>query len=938
MFVKRSLTALLLLWGSWVGLARSAEWAPAKAPLMTRWAKEVSPKNVHAEYPRPQLVRSQWQSLNGLWDLAIVDGLQKEPPTKYGEQILVPFPVESALSGVMQQVSHVWYRREFEVPAAWHDKRVLLHFGAVDWEAAVSVNGRELGVHRGGYDGFSFDVTDALKPSGPQELVVRVFDPTSAGSQPRGKQVDQPGGCFYTQSTGIWQTVWLEPVSVPHVERLDLLPDWDASALRLTVVGAGTGNDETVEAIVSEGRNEVARQSGKVGAELTVAIPKAKAWSPDEPFLYDLEVVVSRAGRVIDRVESYFGLRKIALLPNGQGHQQIALNGKPLFMAAPLDQGFWPDGLYTAPTDDALRYDIEMTKKFGFNATRKHVKVEPDRWYYWCDKLGLLVWQDMPSADNKTPESQQQFETELTRMIAGRKNHPSIIEWVLFNEGWGQFDTERLTKRIIELDPDRLVTDASGWTDKGVGNVLDMHVYPGPAAPAADLQRATVLGEFGGLGLKVDDHSWQKTAWGYQNVADGAELTSRYESLWQGAWGLHESQILSAAVYTQLTDVESETNGLITYDRKVVKLDSIRAGDAARGRFPQQKIVAATSEQSPQNWRYTLEQPAESWNTDSFDDASWQSGQAGFGRKETPGAIVHTAWTSGDIWLRREFEPAAEIQGALGLRVHHDEDAEIYLNGTMVAQLKGYTSDYFVLRLDDAARRALKSGPNLLAVHCHQTIGGQYIDVGLVELIDPALADNANDTPWISMFDGKTLGEWKPSKFGGQGDVSIEDGEIVMLYGSELTGITWAGALPKMNYELELEARRIDGVDFFCGLTFPVGDDPCSMIVGGWGGGVVGLSSLDGKDAVRNETTQFMAFQKKRWYAVRIRVTDHKIEAWIDKQRVIDVDTKGKKISIRPEVESSRPLGIASFATTAGLRGMRWRPLESKPAAAADTK
>ncbi len=556
---------------------------------------------------------------------------------------------------------------------------------------------------------------------------------------------------------------------------------------------------------------------------------------------------------MVDRVESYFGMRKVELMQGGYGHKQIALNGQPLFLSAPLDQGFWPDGLYTAPTDEALRYDIEMTKKFGFNCTRKHVKIEPERWYYWCDVLGLLVWQDMPSGDNKTSEDKKQFQVELEQMIAEHKNHPSIIHWILFNEGWGQFDTKRLTGRITELDPTRLVTDASGWTDEGVGSVLDTHVYPGPSAAIPDANRAMVLGEFGGLGLKVENHTWSGTTWGYQNVADSAELTSAYEALWQEVWELHKSQGLSAAVYTQLTDVETEINGLLSYDRAVVKLDVDRAASSAGGQFPEQKPLVATSEQAPQTWHYTLEKPADDWNTTRFDDSAWQTGPGGFGRELTPGAIVHTPWLTEDIWLRRQFEAKAAPLGALGLRLHHDEQAEIYINGHLVAEPKGYSSRYGTLRLDDAARAAIRPGKNLLAVHCHQTVGGQYIDAGLVELVDTALADATPENPWISMFDGKTLGQWKPSKFGGQGDVDVDDGQIRMSFGSELTGITWAGPPPKMNYELELEARRIDGNDFFCGLTFPVGDSPCSFIVGGWGGGVIGLSSLDGKDAARTK-------------------------------------------------------------------------------------
>ncbi len=463
--------------------ARAADWQPAKGPLATRWAKDVAPDRVHPDYPRPQLVRSLWQNLNGLWQCELVDKPLAQPPAEFHEQILVPFPVESALSGVMKRTKHLWYRRTFELPAAWASKRMLLHFGAVDWEATVWVNGKEQGTHRGGYDGFSFDITDALRRSGAQEIVVRVFDPSSAGDQPRGKQVENPEGIFYTPSTGIWQTVWLEPVSPQHIERLDIAPDLDAQALHLTTVGAGTADGDTVEAIVRDGKDEVARATGKPGAELVIKIPGAKPWTPADPHLYDLEVALTHDGKTADRVESYFGLRKIGLAPDEHGRQRIVLNGEPLFQVGPLDQGFWPDGLYTAPTDEALRYDIEITKKLGFNMTRKHVKVEPERWYYWCDKLGLLVWQDMPSGDNKTPESQKQYELELDRMIAGRRNHPSIVMWVVFNEGWGQFDTERLTAHVKQLDPTRLANNASGWTDKQAGDVLDIHVYPGPGAP-----------------------------------------------------------------------------------------------------------------------------------------------------------------------------------------------------------------------------------------------------------------------------------------------------------------------------------------------------------------------------------------------------------------------------------------------------------------------
>src|SRR5688500_7371506 len=380
--------------------AESAEWQPAKGPLMTRWAKDVSPRNVHREYPRPQLVREEWQNLNGLWDYAITAKNTEQPQTFEG-RILVPFPIESALSGVMKRVgetNRLWYRRTFKVPKDWRKDRVLLHFGAVDWEAVVYVNGKEVGGHRGGSDGFSLDITDALKPFDEQELVVAVWDPTDAGPQPRGKQVRNPHAIWYTPTTGIWQTPWLEPVARNGVESLKLVPDIDAGALKLTAKLHSPAN-VSIEAAAYDGRRRAAFASGKAGGELNLHLPNAKLWSPDSPFLYNLTVRVLVDGKVVDEVKSYFGMRKIALGKDEKGINRLFLNNKPLFQFGPLDQGFWPDGLYTAPTDEALRYDIEVTKELGFNMARKHVKVEHDRWYYWCDKLGLLGWQDLPNAD-----------------------------------------------------------------------------------------------------------------------------------------------------------------------------------------------------------------------------------------------------------------------------------------------------------------------------------------------------------------------------------------------------------------------------------------------------------------------------------------------------------------------------------------------------------
>jgi beta-galactosidase/beta-glucuronidase len=471
-------------------------WRPAQAPLMTRWSKTVARGQTHTEYPRPQLVRKDWLNLNGLWDYTLTS--RGAPlPAEFPERILVPFPIESALSGVMltnlDEKKRIWYRRKVALPAAWADQRVLLHFGAVDFEATVFVNGQQLGQHRGGYDAFSFDITDAVAERNKElEIIVAVWDPTDAAPNPRGKQVRRPDkGIFYTSSSGIWQTVWLEPVPSTSIESIKVRPDIDAGGVHVTVAMRGdVGKNDALDIVVIDaGGGEVASAGGVPGREIFLPIPRAKLWTPDSPYLYNLAVTWERKVTEdklvpLDKVTGYFGMRKVAL---GQvaGVTKILLNNEPFFMMGPLDQGFWPDGLYTAPSDEALRYDIEMTKKLGFNMARKHVKVEPDRWYYWCDKLGLLVWQDMPSGDRsigprdsditRSAESSAQFERELKAMIDGRYNHPCIVMWVVFNEGWGQYDTARLTKWVADYDSSRLVNNASGWSDRGVGDVMDMH-------------------------------------------------------------------------------------------------------------------------------------------------------------------------------------------------------------------------------------------------------------------------------------------------------------------------------------------------------------------------------------------------------------------------------------------------------------------------------
>ncbi|MDP6543253.1 MAG: glycoside hydrolase family 2 TIM barrel-domain containing protein [Phycisphaerae bacterium] len=586
----------------------SGRWKPVGGKLMTRWARDVSPKTVHSEYPRPQMARKDWRGLNGLWDYAIRPG-DMARPAKFDGKILVPFAVESALSGVGKRVGagrRLWYRRTFTVPPGWAKRRVLLHFGAVDWHAQVRVNGKEVGEHKGGYDPFSFDITDQLKPTGEQELVVAVSDPTDAGTQPRGKQVAQPRGIWYTPVTGIWQTVWLEPVNTVHIRSLQITPDVDKNGVRIRAAVAGADKGYRVSvAFKHAGKryNSVIEQNKEHFLRIK---DKMRLWSPGDPYLYDLSVsLLNGEGSPVDAVESYFGMRKIALGTDPNGITRIMFNNKPLFQYGPLDQGWWPDGLYTAPTDAALRYDLEITKKLGFNMVRKHVKVEPARWYHHCDRLGLLVWQDMPSGDkhapwprdgqeiSRTAASSEQFARELRSMIETHRNYPSIVVWVPFNEAWGQFQTIRRAREVKRLDPERLVIAASGGNDFAAGDIRDIHVYPGPEAPPAVLRRAAVLGEFGGLGLPIRGHLWQeKKNWGYRSFKTTGELARAYEGLMTRLRPLIDSR-LSAAVYTQTTDVEIEINGLMTYDRSVVKFEADRMVAAHR------KLYAPLRRQTP---------------------------------------------------------------------------------------------------------------------------------------------------------------------------------------------------------------------------------------------------------------------------------------------------------------------------------------------------
>ncbi len=732
------------------------EWKIAPGPLLTRWSKQVSPRNVLPEYPRPQMARKSWQSLNGVWSLGLTEAASTQAPAQMNGQIMVPFPYESALSGVGKAspvTQKLWYRRTFSVPTAWNGQRVLLHFGAANYETNVSINGQVVGSHKGGFDAFSFDISPQLR-QGQNEVVVSVANPLKTdveNAQVEGKQRTNPGGIFYTGATGIWQSVWLEPVPVARIDSLRVTPDIDREVLRLTVNSViGRVRSTPVQVSVLEGAKVVASAKGTANTELQIPIRAPKLWSPETPFLYDVRVTLGD-GKTADVVNSYFAMRKISLVKDARGRNVLGLNNKPYFQVGVLDQGYWPDGIYTAPTDEALRYDIEIAKQLGWNLLRKHAKVEPARWYYHADKIGMLVWQDMPQMYGGregalTQGAKDQFASEWSEIIRENYNSPSIVVWTTFNEGMGQHDTERVVAQTRALDSSRLVNNASGWVDKNAGDMHDTHAYPGPGSNEPEANRAAVNGEFGGITYDAG-HRWVNNV---DVMGYGATLKSswpalkRFQGLMREAYRLREERGTSAVVYTQLTDVEQEINGILTYDREVTKIDARIAAAANRGEFlplppnPDPQLVP-TSEDEPVEWKYTFEAPAgyysgdmataQLWSKPAFDDSNWKTGLAPFGNDA---GTIRTPWTTPDIWIRRKFTLPQQIPEKVNLLVKHDEYAIIFINGELAAAVPGFTGDYVPISFP-WIRGLLKPGENTLAVRVHQTIGGQSIDVGIVE-------------------------------------------------------------------------------------------------------------------------------------------------------------------------------------------------------------
>ena len=543
-------------------------------PLLTTWGTEVSPNNVYQEYPRPTLVRSEWLNLNGYWDWK--DSTEKQEG--FTRRILVPFPVESTLSGVSQYTERCIYRRTFTIPQEWAgESLVLLHFGAVDWEATVFINGQQVGTHRGGYDPFSFDITPFIRRNEPNELVVHVFDPSQKGEQPRGKQSTTPSGIWYTASTGIWQTVWLEPVPAFHIKTLQIHADDHTGHVTILPILNASHKDLSFVAEAFDDNELVGKCYGGCGDPLLMRFDKnsvdIKKWSPDSPHLYTIRVRLLYKETPVDKADSYFAFRKIEIEREKGNSPTILLNGKRLFLMGVVEQGYWPDGLYTAPSVRASMADIRHAKSLGFNLIRKYQKIEPEHWYFWCDRIGILVWQDMPSGENRSPASQAQFGLELQQMIQARSHHPSIVAWTIFNEGTGQHRTAEYVDGVRRLDPTRLVIGASGWRDTKLGDINASHRFPGPEMPTPDLHRAAIVGLFGGLTLEPpSEHLWVENPWAYQHVPDSESLVKRYEQMHEDLRRMIQTQGLAGAFFHQLTDIESECSGLMPYDRRIFKV------------------------------------------------------------------------------------------------------------------------------------------------------------------------------------------------------------------------------------------------------------------------------------------------------------------------------------------------------------------------------
>ncbi len=571
-------------------------WQPVGNMLKTVWANQISPENVWQSYPRPQLRRETWQNLNGLWNYAITAKDVKKANVKFQGEVLVPFSIESSLSGVQKHFSpcdKLWYSRQFTLDNALKGKEIILHFEAVDYDCEVWVNNHRVGTHKGGNNRFSFDITRFLRKSGEQKLELSVIDPTDTESISRGKQQLDQRGIWYTPVSGIWKTVWIEGVSKATIESILPQSDLKEETVQLNFKSKGLTGRETLHIVVKDGDKVLKSINQPYQESVEIEMKDAQWWTPNTPQLYQVDVELCKGSKVLDRVQSYFAMREIDIVKDKNGYQRIALNGNIIFQYGTLDQGWWPDGLLTPPSEKAMIYDLVKLKEMGFNTLRKHIKVEPEQYYYYADSLGLMVWQDMVSGfatqrkkqehvSSKAPEDwkatdahKAQWEGELFGMIDQLRFYPSITTWVVFNEGWGQYDTKNVVNRVKAYDDTRIINGVSGWTDRKAGEMYDVHNYPvaSMVIPAYNDNRISVLGEFGGYGMPIQDHLWDpnRRNWGYKKIDGGLDFAKNYTRVVYDLESLI-AQGLAAAIYTQTTDVEGEVNGFMTYDRKVTKM------------------------------------------------------------------------------------------------------------------------------------------------------------------------------------------------------------------------------------------------------------------------------------------------------------------------------------------------------------------------------
>jgi len=752
------MVAALAFAGQLSAAETAADWKPAGDKIKTKFAESVTPENVWQEYPRPQMVRENWQNLNGLWQYAVLKRptpASSSAPDKWNGDILVPFCIESSLSGVqrlLEPSEELWYQRTFNLKKK--DHRHLLHFEAVDYECTAWVNGTLVGTHKGGNTPFSFDITDAAV-EGENTISVKVIDETEK-YQLLGKQSRRPGGIWYTRVSGIWQTVWLESVPQSYIRRIKIDTTIAPAAISVkTFVNDAAVKASGVKVTAFYEGKEVASATGSL-ENTVLSIKDAQLWTPDTPHLYELKVELVSGKDILDSVESYTGLRTVGKIQDEAGNWRYTLNGKEIFHLGPLDQGWFPDGLLTPASNEAMRFDIDYLKAAGFNCIRNHIKVRPRRYYAHCDKVGMMVWQDQVSGSPHAswngslqpyrpepvwPEAaHQQFMYELKDMIDYLYNYPSIVSWVPFNEGWAQHNTVEVVKWTVAYDPTRLVNGTSGGNFYPVGDVADIHQYPHPKFPTDDPllnDYIKVVGEYGGHGFFVPKyHRWNQNGnpFSYGQVPQTLdELLERYKESARHLLDLKRRGI-AGGIYTQTSDVENEINGLMSYDRKFTKipaeiLKKIHA--PLYKKLGPLKTIIKRARANKVHVRYTTTKPAKDWMKPEFTANNWAEGPAGIGSRDTPGTFIKTEWTTPNIWIRSSFsfDPG---EGSLMLDAFWDENATVYINGVQAAKLDSFTTGYRVVNISPEAQAALKKGKNTLAVHCQNASGGQYIDVSLV--------------------------------------------------------------------------------------------------------------------------------------------------------------------------------------------------------------